>query len=347
MPKNKSEQHSNAAMRFLSVPWFRWGIILLALALAGVSVFYTLAHLTISTSRKDLIAGNQRLILLSDHLSQAFGDRDGLVVVVENAHRSQSVRFAEALATELRRYPDRFTDLFYRLNPDNFKPWALLYPEIPDLLKLKDNLSGQKSLLAGLAAQPRLATFYGLVNGQIAQAMIGHVFTGFLEEGKKKALPDVSLLNATLRQLELSLEGNHPYRSPFEAFFPGGISDLSEEGYFFTDNVFFHSHFDLNPLHLQNPRVESVVWENRLMKESKYSTSFGAMTADSLKDLEAKTAALKKLPTVSHVESALSFLPAHVEEKRRILKEIQPLLTSIRFPKPRRGSPKPRIWPES
>ena len=592
MPENKSEQCRNAAMRRWSGPWFRWGIILLALVLAGLSVYHTLVRLTISTSRKDLIASNQRLILLSDHLSEAFGDRDGLVVVVENANRSQSVRFAEALATELRRYPNRFTDLFYRLNPDNFKPWALLYPEIPDLLKLEDNLSVQKSLLAGLAAQPRLATFYGLVNGQIAQAMIGHVFTGFLEEGKKEALPDVSLLNATLRQLELSLEGNHPYQSPFEAFFPGGISDLSEEGYFFTENdrflmflvtprpgdyttsaanlkllrevvgrvqarfpgikagvtgpdaleademssamrdialatwlslagqfgllviflrglrrplveilslviglcwtfgmvtltvghlnllsvifaplmlglgidygihwfcrleeeeaanqrrctpealscayrqtlpgivcaglaamlsflplsfanfkglsglgliltagiiimlsatlllapslvmvlercvstgwphrcpdeppaflrlewrhpgwiaavgvviialgvlcLFFHSHFDLNPLHLQNPRVESVVWEDRLMKESKYSTSFGAMTVDSLVELEARTAALKQLPTVSHVESALSFLPAHVEEKRQILKEIQPLLTSISFPK--------------
>lgn len=591
MPENKSEQCRNAAIRGLSVPWFRWGIILLALALGGASVYYTLARLTISTSRKDLVASNQRLILLSDKLSRAFGERDGLVVVVENANRSQSVRFAEALAAELRRFPDRFTDLFYRLNPDNFKPWALLYPETADLLKLEGNLSGQKSLLTGLAAQPRLTTFYGLVNGQIARAMIGQIFTGFLEEGEKQALPDVSLLNATLRQLKLGLEGNNPYRSPLEAFFPGGISDLSDEGYFFTENdrflmflvtpgpgdyttsaanlsllrevvrrvqarfpgikagvtgpdaleademnsamrdialatwlslagqftllavflrglrrplveilslviglcwtfgmvtltvghlnllsvifaplmlglaidygihwfcrleeeeaanerrctpealscayrqtlpgiacaglaamvsflplafvnfkglselgliltvgifimilatlllaptlvtasercvdtglphrcpdepppflhlewrhpgwiaaagvaiillgvlcLFFHSHFDLNPLHLQNPRVESVVWENRLMQESKYSTSFGAMTADSTEKLEAMTAALKKLPTVSHVESALSFLPANVEEKRQILQKIQPLLTSIRFP---------------
>ncbi len=81
--------------------------------------------------------------------------------------------------------------------------------------------------------------------------------------------------------------------------------------------------FDLNPLHLQNPRVDSVVWEMRLLEESKYSTSFGAMTADSLQDLEAKTAALKKLPTISHVESVLSFLPADVEKKRPIIKEIQ------------------------
>ncbi len=569
--------------------WSRWGVIFLALVLAGASVYYTLTHLTVSTSRKDLISSNKSLIQRSDRIDQAFGGRDGLVVVVENVKRSQSVRFADALAVELRRYPEQFPGLFYRLNPNNFKPWALLYPEVADLQKLKSNLSSQKKLLTGLAADARLVTFYDLVNNQIAQAMIGQVFTGFLEEEKKEELPDVTLLNATLRQLELSLQGDHPYASPFQAFFPGGISDLSEEGYFFTDNDRFlmilvtprpgsyttkvedlsllrevlervrarfpgiqagvtgpdaleademssamrditlatwlsllgqmgllmlflwgmrrplveviclviglcwtfgmvtlivghlsllsiifaplmlglaidygihwfcrleeedsanqwrctpealscayrqtlpgityaglaamvsflplafvnfkglselgliltagiiimllatmllapslvmviercvssgKSHqcpgepppflhlerrhpgwvavvgaviiglgglcllyvrFDLNPLHLQNPRVDSVVWEMRLLKESRYSTAFGAMLAKSLPDLEAKVEALKKLPTVSHVESVLSFLPAHPEEKQPILKEMQPFLTAIDF----------------
>jgi hypothetical protein len=36
------------------------------------------------------------------------------------------------------------------------------------------------------------------------------------------------------------------------------------------------------------------------------------MSAASLTELEAKTQALKKLPTVSHVESALSFIPGDV-----------------------------------
>ena len=502
------------------------------------------------------------------------------MVVVENVNRPQSVRFAKALAAELRRDPERFPDLFYRLNPDSFKPWALLYPEVDDLQKLKNNLAGQKKLLSRLAADPRLSTFYGLVNEQIAQAMIGTAFTGFLQDEQKQELPDVSLLNATLRQLQASLTAQ-PYVSPFESLFPGGIGDLSEQGYFFTDNdrflmflvtgrpgsyttmaddlavlrkivgrvqckfpgmrvgvtgpdalqademtsamrditlatwlslvgqfgllvlflralrrplvevvsllvglcwtfgmitlvvghlnllsvifaplmlglaidygihwfcrleeedeanqrqctpealscayrqtlpgiiyaglaamvsflplafvnfkglselgliltagilimllatlilapslvmvsercistgkphqcpgeppPFLHLEwrhpgrvvavgalilvlgiigllrvqFDLNPLHLQNPRVDSVVWEMRLLEESKYSTSFGAMTADSLQDLEAKTAALKQLPTISHVESVLSFLPADVEKKRPIIKEIQ------------------------
>ena len=78
--------------------------------------------------------------------------------------------------------------------------------------------------------------------------------------------------------------------------------------------------FDLNPLHLQNPTAESVVWEYKLIQDSKYSTSYGAVATASLEELKARTEALKKLPTVSHVESILSFLPQQVEEKRPILR---------------------------
>lgn len=45
--ENKAEQRSNATVRLLSVSWFSWGIIVLALALAGVSVYYTLARHTV------------------------------------------------------------------------------------------------------------------------------------------------------------------------------------------------------------------------------------------------------------------------------------------------------------
>jgi len=92
-----------------------------------------------------------------------------------------------------------------------------------------------------------------------------------------------------------------------------------------------HVQFDLNPLHLQNPYTESVVWENKLIADSKYSTSYGALATASLADLQTKIAALKKLETVSHVESVLSFLPGQVEEKRPILEAMQPLLHTVDF----------------
>ena len=91
--------------------------------------------------------------------------------------------------------------------------------------------------------------------------------------------------------------------------------------------------FDLNPLHLQNQRVESVAWEYKLIQDSKYSTSYGATATSSLQELEARCEALKQLSTVSHVESILSFLPTKVASKRPMLEELQPVLSSIQFAK--------------
>jgi hypothetical protein len=574
-------------INYLRNPWLRWSGILLALALAAASVFYTLANLKIDTDRKNLISANKDLILLSDRIDKAFGGRDGMVVVVQNVERRQSIKFAEALVAELHRYPEQFPEIFYRLDANSLKPWALLYPEIADLEKLRDNLLDQRKLINRLADEPSLVNFYSQINEQMGRLMIKAAFTDFLEEQPHQELPDVSLLNDSLKQLLLSLQEGRPFVSPFQSLFPVASSDLSEEGYFFTENdkflaimvtpkpgnfsetaetlgllrklvhqvqvqfpglevgvtgpdalqademqssmnsitlatwlsllgqfglliVFFRGlrrplvevviliiavcwtfglatllvghlnilsvifaplilglgidygvhwlcrldeedaayeqtatimalnggvfrslpgiiyaglaamlsflplafvnfkglaelglilavgifvmlfatfllapplvlaserhnpaalpercpmdripflnlkwnhpkwiifvglvviglgifslfrvQFDLNPLHLQNPRVESVVWEMRILKESQYSTSFAAMTAGSLHELEEKTAALKKLKTVSHVESVLSFLPAHQQEKRLILKSLEPIVTSI------------------
>ncbi len=565
-------------------------IILMGLVLGLLSIYYAKSHLTIQTSTKNLISSNQRLIKLSEKMDRAFGGRDGLAVVVENVEKPRSIAFAEALAAELRRYPDHFTDLFYRLDPQAFKPWALFFLPRNDLKDLQKNLMGQQELLASLVRDPRLVTFYSLVNRQIAQATITHLFTGFLEVQKEGELPDVTLLNATLEQLARQLEGKQPFISPFKAYFPQGISDLSEEGYFFTPNdrflmfmvtqkpggfpeseenlallrqiidrlrtrfpglkagvtgpdaldvdqmsgslkdvtlatwislmgqlgllflflrsmkrplveviclivglcwvfgmvtlvvghlnllsvvfvplmlglsidygihwfcrleeeesvnqrrctpealscsfrqtlpgiacaglaamfsflplafvnfkglselgiiltlgiiimllatlvmgpclVFatqkcvstgvphicpgepkpflrlqwtrpgiivalgaliislglfslYHVRFDLNPLHLQNPQAQSVVWELKLMEESKYSTTFGALSASSLAQLQEKSGVLKELPTIAHVESVLSFLPSHPQEKRPILEALEPILTSLEFP---------------
>ncbi len=569
---------------------YYWLIILVAIVISVGSIFYTINDLTIRTSTKGLISSNLRLIKLTDKMDKAFGGHDGLAVVVENVKKSRSIAFAKALAAELRKYPDHFIELFYRLNPDTFKPWALFYLGQNDLKNLEKDIVGQKNLLAGLARQPRLVTFYNLIDRQITEATIQNLFTGFLEVKPKKALPNVTLLNATLGQLERSLEGK-PYVSPFNTYFPKALSDTSQQGYFFTANdkfllfmvtqkpggfsrelgnlqllraivgqlqtkfpglragvtgvdalntdqmsgsmkdialatwlslvgqlvllviflrslrrplvevlslvvglcwvfgmvtlvvghlnllsvVFvplmlglaidygihwfcrleeeervnqgrctpealtcsyrqtlpgiacaglaamlsflplafvnfrglselgiiltvgivimllatllmapclvlatqkcdptgkphkcpgeprsflrlkwtqpgsivalgvviiglgifslYHVRFDLNPLHLQNPHSQSVIWEMKLLRQSKYSTTFGTLAAHSIDDLKAKSAALKKLPTVAHVESVLSFMPDHVREKRPRLEAMAPVLTSIEFPK--------------
>ena len=105
--------------------------------------------------------------------------------------------------------------------------------------------------------------------------------------------------------------------------------------------------FDLNPLHLQNPTAESVVWEYKLIQDSKYSTSYGALATASLEELAARSEALKRLPTVSHVESILSFLPQQVEAKRLLLRRCSRSSMPSTSPGPRRDRLSPRNWPRS
>jgi uncharacterized protein len=566
-----------------------WWIILIAVVLAGLSVYYAFHHLAFRTDRSDLVASDQRLLRLGEKLTEDFGSRDDLVVVVENGHPARAKAFADGLATELKKHPEDFPEIFYRLHPEAFKKWALLYLDPEQIEAIKDKLQEHRHLLTSLAAQPSLTQFYQGVNQELTGTLMGELFVGFLEEDQEEErIPDLSLLLATLRELDRGLEGK-PYSSPLAGFFLEGLGDLEQEGYFLTANdkyllflvtprkdtftqashsvqllrdivarvksdfpgleagvtgplaleademgsamgdialatwlslasqmllliLFFRSlkralmqafvlivglcwtftvvtalvghlnllsivfaplmlgltidygihwfcrleeeqalqgksngnvitctmrregpailcasmagaasfipltvtgfkglaelglilalgivlmvvatltllptlvlkterftspekaqdcsgdpqpflqlgwrrpglivglgllftalggvslffvKFDLNPLNLQNPETESVVWELKLLKDSRYSTAYGALTADSLEDLKAKKAALKKLPTISHVESILSFFPEDAEAKKTQLAELAPIFRQVSFP---------------
>jgi len=93
----------------------------------------------------------------------------------------------------------------------------------------------------------------------------------------------------------------------------------------------FNIRFDLNMLHLQSPDVESVVWEEKLLKGSELSSIFGEILEPSLEDVRAKTKALKSLPTVSRVESVEDLLPQEQEAKLKMLKRVRPILDGIAF----------------
>jgi len=578
-----------------------WPIIAVGVLAAVLGLYYAFQHLTFLTSRTALIGKSPRLARLEAKFKEEFGSHtDSMVVVVKNDDRRRAIAFARALAAELQKYPREFPELFYRVEPEQFQKWALLYLTPEELGRLQERLLGHRREIAALAADPGLVRFFSAVNEEITRAMIGELFTPFLEEKKEaEKLPDFGLLNATLKQLYLGLTAGQPYRTPFTSLFPGDLGDLSEAGYFFTDNkeyllflvtpisdgyelstrvlkllrrvvgevrgrfpglevgvtgpepleddemagatqdiamatwlslssqvllmvlffrgvkrpmveagvlifglcwtlgaitllvghlnllsiifaplmlgltidygihwycrleeeqgeqgictantlfctfkqatpaifyaalaalasfvpliftgfrglaelggilalgvllmtlatlvllpalvtvtegcrvtpleeecpghprpfltlrgrrphliaalgVFFtglaglsllHVPFDLNPLHLQNPKAEAVEWELKLLKGSRYSTAYGALMCPDLADLKAKVAALKRLPTVSKVESILSFLPEGVAAKQRIIRDLAPLVDSVRFAAPAGGAVNPQ-----
>jgi len=222
-------------------PWIRflqkgaWPIIIAAALCTALSVYYTVTHLSFRTNRSDLISRDQHLIELKNRMEKEFGSRDSLVVVVENKNRRQSIAFAEALASELRCYPEQFSELFYRIDVTPMRPFALQYLEPADLKDLKQKLLEQPQLISGLAADPGLNHFFHLINEEMTRTMIGELFTGFLQDPGAETRFDLKLLNGALQGLQGFLEGG-AYASPLAALLPQDFGNLEEEGYFFTDN---------------------------------------------------------------------------------------------------------------
>jgi hopanoid biosynthesis associated RND transporter like protein HpnN len=84
--------------------------------------------------------------------------------------------------------------------------------------------------------------------------------------------------------------------------------------------------FDLNPMRLENPRAQSVIWERRLLEGSKRSSISAAAFASSPEEVKEKVQEFKKLSSVAEVESIYSILPSDQNEKlpsvRAILKDL-------------------------
>lgn len=218
----------------LTLSRFSWLIVALALVATGLSIYVTVDRLSFQTKRLDLISSDKQLTALQAHLDKEFGSKDGLVVVVASPEKRHAIAFAEALAQELRRYPQDFPEIFYRVDPHGFKDRALYFLDLKEERELRDKILSNQGIMKELAANPSLAQFFYSVNQEVTRSMIKEVFTDFLQEKDQRILPDLSLLNATLRQFSHFLEGQDKYKSPLKALFPKGLGDLEEEGYFFT-----------------------------------------------------------------------------------------------------------------
>jgi predicted RND superfamily exporter protein len=163
-----------------------WPVIIFSLLLTAFSIYYSLNNLSMRTSRNDLVGTNLRIMQLSENMDRQFGGRDNLAVVVENSDPKDAVRFVEALAAELKQYPQHFQELFYRVDPEKFRNWAFLYLEPEQLLDLKEKLSDHQTELRALTSDPRLVRFYQVVNEELTKAMMENLFTGFLLEEQEK-----------------------------------------------------------------------------------------------------------------------------------------------------------------
>lgn len=88
--------------------------------------------------------------------------------------------------------------------------------------------------------------------------------------------------------------------------------------------------FDLNPLRLQPPRAEAVLWGQALLSNAERSVLSASSLASSLEDVNVKSRSFSRLPSVSRVESALSLLPEDQEAKISLMRALVPLVPEVK-----------------
>jgi uncharacterized protein len=88
--------------------------------------------------------------------------------------------------------------------------------------------------------------------------------------------------------------------------------------------------FDYDLLNLQAPGTESVVWERAIIETHGRSSYSALATATSLAELKTKREAFERLSSVASVDSALLFIPDDQGAKSKILRDVAPLVASLR-----------------
>ncbi len=211
-------------------------IVSIAFILSFLSFYYAYKKMDFLTSQKDLISPKRRLMQLYKRFDQ-FDDLDKFIVVIHHRDKKKAVEFAKKLVSILKKQKDMYTDIFYRIDPNRFKKWALLYLDKEDLLNLETQLKNHKELIEDIVRSPDLIHILEAINKEMSRRMIGELFTGFLEEERKEnGKPmDLSFLINLLQDMLNWLEGNTEYLSPWSSLFSKKGLD-EEEGYFWTEH---------------------------------------------------------------------------------------------------------------
>ncbi len=210
-------------------------VLLLTSLLAVLSFVTAVAWLEIRPSRTELVFGNERLIQLQQAYRRAFGDRDGIVIVVDASDLARAKQFVSALAERLQGDREHIAELFYRADPAPFETHALQYLSPAELETLHRKIEDHAALIRDIATTPGISTLFAGINREMGEALVGHFFTGFLEGEKETGRADLGLLNALLRRLGDALSGSGSFVSPWGDWLGAGKEPVSE-GYLLTED---------------------------------------------------------------------------------------------------------------
>ncbi len=212
--------------------------VLLAGALGAVlSLFVTATHLTFHTNRMDLISAGNRYRQLVEAYDREFKQLpEGVIIVIRSGDPETAKAFATSLAQRWEKDPN-IDKVVYRINVEGLKKKALMYLSPEQLIALRETLEKHHGFLKELTATPSLQNLFALINREMTTALVGHVFTDFLEDdAQKHETPDFRLLLALLQQMNQRLEAHHPSRSPWTNLFTTDDAGAPQDGFLWSDD---------------------------------------------------------------------------------------------------------------
>lgn len=213
-------------------------VLVVALLSAGGSLWYTVGHLRFEMARSTLVGSGERYDRLYQEYRAEFPEYERLVVVVEADDVAVAKTYAAALAERLRADPSHVRDVFYRIDPEEFRDRALLYLSPEDLRALRAKMEEHREFLAAFAARPTVEQFFALTNREVTRGLVRHLFTDLEPEGEagQPLAVDLPLLTRVLEGMRGALAGEGAYRSPWAAFLARADEKTGTDGYLLSED---------------------------------------------------------------------------------------------------------------
>ena len=271
--------------------------LVLALILTLLSIRVTIQRLSFTSTRSALAPLKGRLAQVQQEYRGAFGDPDRAIIVIQSDDQDQAKHFAAALARRLRARLPEVEEVIDRFDLKSLEDHFLLYLSPQELADLKSKLQEHRALLEELSAEPGLNHLFQLIQREISKALVGHLFTGFLEEGDEKERHpfDLAPLVILLEQLNAWADGPRSYVSPWSKFFVGTGESGDRDGYLWSEDkrlLFVLATVEGDPesfIRFQRP-IEGIRKEIRLLQQRYPGIKAGVTGDPALEYDEVRTA---------------------------------------------------------
>ena len=223
------------------VPWLT---VCLAIAMAGLAVWYTVTALTFSTSRNALASSSARYIKAYEAAKEDFGSLDYIVVVIEPSTLERGKQFVQALTPRLHADTQYFQAVIDTIDTTSLEGKKLLYLSPDELRTLHQRLEDTQDLIFDLADTPGLVPLLNSINQEISQALVSHLTSELLGASKPSDTPstaepepsqalDITFLSTLFQEMDAALATPNAYtfQSPWSSFFLEDGEVFSKDGY--------------------------------------------------------------------------------------------------------------------